>query len=160
MLMKSKAKLFLKKALGSSQIIRLSFAKRGKMMQALSQRQGLILDKKGAMCWTDDKIFRAVCTVSKRYARSAAPYWYGYSAEWRQFLSEGQKSFLVFGCVDRNTAYSIPAAELESILDNLNRTPEKHWHLVLDENETGGLDLVLRSGPRLPLNKYALTLAE
>ena len=129
-------------------------------MQALSQRQGLILDKKGAMCWTDDKIFRAVCTVSKRYARSAAPYWYGYSAEWRQFLSEGQKSFLVFGCVDRNTAYSIPAAELESILDNLNRTPEKHWHLVLDENETGGLDLVLRSGPRLPLNKYALTLAE
>ena len=39
-------------------------------MQALSQRQGLILDKKGAMCWTDDKIFRAVCTVSKRYARS------------------------------------------------------------------------------------------
>jgi hypothetical protein len=61
-------------------------AKREKMMQALRQRDGLTLNKKGALCSTDDNTFRAVCTVSKRYARRAAPYWYGYSAEWRNFL--------------------------------------------------------------------------
>jgi hypothetical protein len=135
-------------------------AKREKMLQALRQRDGLTLNKKGALCWRDDNAFRAVCTVSKRYARRAAPYWYGYSAEWRQFLAEGQKSFLVFGCVDRSSAYAVPAAELEKIIDDLHRTPDRHWHVVLDENETGGLDLVPRSGPRIPLNKYELKLVE
>ncbi len=132
-------------------------AKREKMMQALGQKYGLTLKKKGALCWTDDKTLRAVCTVSKRYAKGAA-YWYAYSVEQRKFLSEGQKSFLVFGCVERSSAYALPAAELEKIIDNLHQTPNKHWHLVLDDNETGGLDLVPRSGPRIPLNKYELKL--
>jgi hypothetical protein len=132
-------------------------AKREKMVQALGKRDGLTWNTKGALCWTDDKAFRAVCTVSKRYAKGAA-YWYGYSVEWRKFLSEGQKSFLVFGCVERSSAYAVPAAELEKIIDNLHRTPNKHWHLVLDDNETGGLDLVPRNGPRIPLNKYELKL--
>ena len=118
-------------------------AKREKMLQALGLREGVALNnKKGALSWTDDKSVRAVCTISKRYARRAAPYWYGYSPEWRKFLSEGQKSFLVLGCVDRNTAYAVPATELEKIVDDLHRTPDRHWHIVLDENDTGGLDLV------------------
>jgi hypothetical protein len=57
-------------------------AKREKMMQALGQRNGLTLNKKGALCWTDDRAFCAVCTVSKRYAERTAPYWYAYSPEW------------------------------------------------------------------------------
>ena len=51
------------------------------MMKALSHAEGMTLHKKGALCWADDKTFRAVCTVSKRYAKPAAPYWYGYSTE-------------------------------------------------------------------------------
>jgi hypothetical protein len=112
-------------------------AKRVEMMQALSQRDGLTLNKKGALCWTDDKVFRAVCIVSKRHVNRVAPYWYGYSRESRKFLSEGQKTFLVFGCVDRSSAYSVPAVELEKMIDNLGETPEKRWHIDLDENETG-----------------------
>ena len=34
-------------------------AKREKMMQALGQKYGLTLKKKGALCWTDDKTLRA-----------------------------------------------------------------------------------------------------
>jgi hypothetical protein len=132
-------------------------AKREEIIQALGKRDGLTLNTKGAHCWTDDMSFRAVCTVSKRYTKGNA-YWYGYSVEWRKFLSEGQKSYLVFGCVDRSSAYAVPATELEKIIDNLHRTPNKHWHLVLDDNETGGLDLVPRSGPRISLNKYRLEL--
>jgi Protein of unknown function (DUF1524) len=134
-------------------------AKREKMMQALGRKEGVTLNKKGALCWTNDKVFRAVCTVSKRYS-TQRPYWYGYSAEWRKFLSEGQRSFLVFGCVDRDTAYSVPVAELEKIIDDLHRIPDKRWHVVLDENETGGLDLVRRSGLRLQLDKYELKLVK
>jgi hypothetical protein len=135
-------------------------AKREEMLQALGLREVVTLNKKGALSWTDDKSVRAVCTVSKRYARHAAPYWYGYSPEWRKFLSEGEKSFLVLGCVDRNTAYAVPTAELEKIIDYLHRTPDRHWHIVLDENETSGLDLVPGCGPRIPLNKFELKLVE
>ena len=120
----------------------------------------MVLKRKGALSWADDKSLRAVCTVSKRYGQGAAGYWYGYSPEWRKFLSEGQNSFLVLGCVDRNTAYAVPAPELEKIIDDLNRTPDRHWHIILDENEMGGLELVPKSGPRISLNKFELKLVE
>lgn len=135
-------------------------AKREKIMQALSRREGQPLNKKGALYWSEGKDLRAVCTVSKRYSGRAAPYWYGYSAEWQKFLSQGQESFLVFGCVDRGTAYAVPSAEIEKILAYLHRTPDRHWHVVLDENESGGLDLVLRNGPKISLNKFELKLPE
>jgi hypothetical protein len=135
-------------------------AKRETIMQALGRREGITLSKKGALCWSANRTLRAVCTVSKRYSRRAAPYWYGYSAEWRKFLSEAQKSFLVFGCVDSETAYAVPSGEIEKILADLHKTPERHWHIVLDENETGGLDLVPRNGARMPLNRFALKLSE
>jgi hypothetical protein len=48
------------------------------------------------------------------------------------------------------------ATELEKIVDDLHRTPDRHWHIVLDENDAGGLDLVPRSGPRIPVNKFEL----
>ena len=48
-------------------------AKREKIMQALGQREGITLNKKGALYWNDDKSFRAVCTVSKRYAAAPHP---------------------------------------------------------------------------------------
>lgn len=136
-------------------------AKRSKMLEALSQRERIALtNKKGALSWTDDNGVRAVCTISKRHDRRAAPYWYGYSPEWRHFLSGATNSFLVLGCVDRNTAYAVPAAELEKIIDHLHRTPARHWHIVLDENEAGSLDLVPRSGPRISVNKFELKLIE
>jgi hypothetical protein len=57
-------------------------AKREEMLQTLGLREGVALNnKKGALSWTDDESVRAVCTISKRYARRAAPSWYGYSPE-------------------------------------------------------------------------------
>jgi hypothetical protein len=100
-------------------------AKRQGIIEALSHREGVSFNKKGALYWSDDKKLRAVCTVSKRYARRAAPYWYGYSPEWQKFLSGGQKSFLVFGCVDRDTAYAVPSADIEKLLDQLHKTPDR-----------------------------------
>jgi hypothetical protein len=110
--------------------------------------------------WSDDNSLHVVCTVSKRYSGRAAPYSYGYAAEWREFLWQGQKSFLIFGCVDRDTAYAIPRAEVEKVLADLHRAPDRHWHILLDENESGGLDLILKNGPKVPLNKFESKLLE
>nr|WP_244553281.1 HNH endonuclease family protein [Bradyrhizobium erythrophlei] len=150
-------------------------AKRSEILEALSNREKVALNKKGALSWTDDEGVRVVSTISKRYDRRAAPYWYGYSPEWRKFLSGAQRSFLVLGCVDRNTAYAIPAQEIEKIIDDLHMSPAKrdedstkhtveasarHWHIVLDDNDDGGLDLVPRKGSRIPVKKFELKLTE
>jgi hypothetical protein len=133
-------------------------AKRDEIMQALSRREKVNLEEKGAHFWNDEKNLRAVCVVSKRNAKRAAPYWYGYSSEGQKFLSQGASSFLIFGCVDRDSAYAMPATEIEKVLGDLHKTSQRHWHIELDENESGGLDLVRRDGSRIPLNKFELKL--
>jgi hypothetical protein len=87
-------------------------------------------------------------------------YWYGFSPEWHQFLSQARISFLVLGCVDRDVAYAVPGSEIERILGDIHRTGERHWHLLLGENESGSLDLILRNGARVALNKFEIRLAK
>jgi hypothetical protein len=137
---------------------RLINAKRDTLMHALALREGVKLSRERARCWNDGKRFRAVCTVAKRSHKRSSPYWYGYAFEWHQFLSGADNSFLVFGCVDRDSAYAMPAKELEKYLSDLGSTPDRHWHIELDENEFGGLDLVLRHGGRVSLNGFELKL--
>jgi hypothetical protein len=55
--------------------------------------------------------------------------------------------------MDRNVAYAVPYAQLEGILQNLHETQGRHWHIVLDEGEDGGLVLVPRTGSRVSLTK-------
>jgi hypothetical protein len=130
--------------------------KRRKIVGALARREGVSFIKDGALYNTQDGNVRAVCTISKRYGPGRAPYWYGYSVPWRDFLLQGNKSFFVLGCMDRNLAYAIPGSEMEKILSGLHRTSGKHWHIALEENETGDLDIVGRSGAKVELNKFRL----
>jgi hypothetical protein len=90
--------------------------KRDMIMRALSRREGVNLSKKGALYSSVDGKWRAACTISKRYAKGRPPYWYGYSEEWRGFLSQGEKSFLVLGCLDQDSAFAIPNDEIEKML--------------------------------------------
>jgi Protein of unknown function DUF262/Protein of unknown function (DUF1524) len=133
-------------------------AKRDQMMQALSRRENVQLTRKGALCRDESGDFRAVVTVSKRHPRRSAPYWYRYADGWLEFLSQGPKSQLVFGSVDRDSAYAVPAIEMDKIVAELNRTPDSHWHVVLNDNDQGGLDLVLPTGARVSLKKFQLNL--
>jgi hypothetical protein len=133
-------------------------AKRDQMMQSLSRRENVQLTRKGALCRDESGEFRAIVTVSKRHARHSAPYWYRYADEWLAFLSQGPNSHLVFGSVDRDSAYAVPAIEMDRIVAELNRTPDSHWHVVLNDNEQGGLDLVLPTGARISLKKFELKL--
>ena len=137
---------------------KLIVAKRESIMRALGEREGVILSKgkRGALYSNEDGTLRAACTVSKRHVGSRPPYWYGYSPEWRKFLAQGQKSFLVFVCMDRLSGYAVPYKEMEKLLNDLHETPDRHWHIDLEENETAGLDLVQRTGSKISLNKFEL----
>jgi hypothetical protein len=53
---------------------------------------------------------------------------------------------------------ALPAAELEKLISELNRTPHRHWHVFLEDNQDGALELVLRTGERVSLKKFELAL--
>jgi uncharacterized protein DUF1524 len=132
--------------------------KRAETMDAFGGREGVILVRKGAKCWSEDGGVRAVCAVSKRYPSSRPPYWYGYSVPWRQFLSEGKQAFIILACLDRDSAYAVPNSEIEAVLAELYATADRHWHIVLDENERGDPELCIPNGARISLKKYQLQL--
>jgi hypothetical protein len=132
--------------------------KRNDVIHALSRREGVKLDGNGARFSSEDGAVRVVVAVSKRSTKRSDPYWYAFRPKWKEFLSQGTKSFIAFGCVDRDSAYVLAAQEFERILHTLHRTRDQHWHVSLDENASGGLDLVQASGTRLSLNRFELRL--
>jgi hypothetical protein len=110
---------------------------------ALSKREGIqLFQKSGSSFCNEDGTVRAVCAVSKRYPTDPA-YWYGYTPQQNEFLSNGKTSFYVLGCMDRNRAYAIPHEKINKLLQYLNRTGDRHWHIHLMENAGGKLELLV-----------------
>jgi hypothetical protein len=131
-------------------------AKREIIMKALSQREKVDLVKiSGAQYESTDGRIRAICTTSTRY-KTGSQYWYGYSPEWNEFLSECEHSFLVLGCMDRNFAYALPRERVIELLKNLHRTSERHWHIKLEENQSGSLDLIIPRSSNISLAQFQL----
>ncbi len=136
-------------------------AKREQIIAALARREGAALIKRGrALYWSANHAVRAVCTISKRYAkRPKTPYWYAYHPEWDEFLSEGDKSFFVLGCMDRDTAFAIPHNIFKECLDSFHTTGDRYWHIVITETAAAepALDLPKRHS-NLILRPYAMEL--
>ena len=130
-------------------------AKRQAIMRALSEREGAeIVKENGALYSSSDELIRAVCTISKRYT-NGPPYWYGYSPQWDQFLSGSQISFFVLGCMDRGSAFAVPHERIKKLLPYLNRTPDRHWHIFLEENDAGQVELALpKTGSKIGLGEF------
>jgi hypothetical protein len=99
-----------------------------------------------------------VCRLSKRYPQGH-DYWYGYSEASRRFLLEGREAYLVLGCIGNDTAYAIPVSAIEKVLDRLHKTPDTHWHIQLNENKNGKLELVIPKSAPMPLTDFELKLA-
>lgn len=75
---------------------------------------------------------RVACAVSKLYETSTPGYWYAFHPPWLQFLREGKESYFVLGCMDRDEAFAIPLADMESRLDDLNKSEDGEkcfWHV-------------------------------
>jgi uncharacterized protein with ParB-like and HNH nuclease domain len=135
-------------------------AKREMIVSTLSECEGVTLHKvKGILYASEKGDVRAACPVSRRYPRATSPYyWYGYSMDWPAFLSQGSKSFLLLGCMDKDSAYAIPNKVVETLLEELYETPNRHWHIMLEENESGQLELSVPEKKAIPVGKYEIKL--
>jgi Protein of unknown function (DUF1524) len=136
-------------------------AKRQSIIKALSAREGAVLSKTdGALFSTSDGKMKAICTISKRYP-TGAPYWYGYAPRWDQFLSKATTSFIVLGCMDRDRAYAIPHDRISKLLPHLHKSGDRHWHLVLEENAAGQIELAIpKTGSKIGLTEFEVKIDE
>lgn len=141
--------------------------KRDAILAALAQRERTsFVRRTRAVYWNTDRTIRVVCTISKRYERSPSyRYWYAYHPRWNEFLSEGERSFFVLGCMDLNVGFAIPADVMRSILDDLNTTGDTNegglWHIHIAESIPGEFSILLsRRQAALPLIEYQFPLGE
>lgn len=138
-------------------------AKRDEIVAALSHREQTPLIKKSrALYWSADRRTRAVFTISKRYVRKGGPhYWYAYHPQWDDFLREGMRGHLVFGCMDRNGAFVIPVEVFRPLMEALNVTSNEsgshYWHVQLTEAPSGKVALLVpKQNVSVELSQYEL----
>lgn len=137
--------------------------KRQDIVACFGRRQGAAFVKKSrALFWDPGHQKRLACTISKRYLRGSYPYWYAYHPEWDEFLSEGNESFLILGCMDLPFAFSLPWAVLHSSLNGLNTTTTKdnrtYWHIHLAEVAGHYTVNLPKRASTLPLDEYRIIL--
>lgn len=124
------------------------------------------IKKTRALYWNASHELRLLCTISKQYTRSGKHrYWYAYHRDWDEFLRDGSTAFVVLGCMDLPTAFSIPWAAFHPLVETLNTTTTKddytYWHIQLVEAVMGHYTLQLpKKSSSLPLDEYAIHLIE
>jgi len=138
--------------------------KRYSIIEALSGQEKVNLIKRTrALYWDAGHSVWVACTISKLYTkRGGYPYWYAHHPAWEDFLAEGEKAFLVLGCMDLAVAFAVPWDALHPILDGLNTTRREdnfYWHIHLVESEPGELAILIpKRDSVLRLGQYALPL--
>jgi hypothetical protein len=138
-------------------------AKRQQAVEAFSALKGEALIKRSATLFSSpDKKLRICCAVSKRYESDYQPYWYAYHPSWDSFLAEGQDSYFVLCCMDRNEAFAIPFAWVQANRKNLNMTEKgdrSYWHVAITSLEDKNLAINMsRIGVKTPLAPYRFEL--
>ena len=114
--------------------------------------------------WSADKQLRACCTVSKRYDNDYQPYWYAYHPKWDEFLKDGD-GYLIFGCMDLDSAFPVPQRWFTENAANLNTTEREgersYWHIPLTTLDDGSLAINLtRVGRKYLLEPHRFALAK
>lgn len=129
------------------------------IVTVLSAKYCPLVKKSRALYWTVDKSVRVAVTISKVYDDGG--FWFAHHPQWDMFLSEAVTGLLVLGCIGRGEAYAIPYLWIHGELNSLyvtERTDHKYWHLVLEPDATGCLELRLRNGGGELLDKFKLPL--
>ena len=113
--------------------------------------------------WSADKQVRACCTVSKRYDNDYQPYWYAYHPPWDEFLRESE-GYLIFACMDMNSAFAVPQGWFAENIGNLNMTEREggrsYWHIPLTTLDDGALAINLtKVGRKYSLEAHRFSLA-
>ena len=129
-------------------------------IEALSLKLDKVLVKKKHSLYADQNgSAHAAVAISKRYERSENFYWYAYHEVQRQFLSESNDGFMVFGMSDLDTVFAVPYTRLEELRDRLNSTIRedgreyKHIFIYLDG---GRYTMRLKAGEEIDMGTYRI----
>jgi hypothetical protein len=98
---------------------------------------------------------------SDAYAFEIPAYQRPYAPRWDEFLSKAKTSFIVLGCMDKDRAYAIPHDRISKLLPHLHRSGDRHWHLVLEENAAGQIELAIpKTGSKIGLTEFEVKINE
>ena len=99
--------------------------------------------------------------VSKRYKKNTwSQYWYAYLPAHRTFLAGANTTYMIFGCLDLNTAFAIPSKIMSELIPNLNLTEKDgriHYHIHI-KDEAGNFSMNLKNQKNLDLTSYKFDL--
>ncbi len=137
---------------------------KNRAIKGFSTAKGIELVRRSrSYFWSVDKHLRACCTVSKRYDNDYQPYWYAYHPKWDEFLQAGE-GYLIFACMDLNSAFAVPQRWFEENTKNLNSTERdgrgSYWHIPLTTLDDGSLAINLtKVGKKYSLEPHRFDLA-
>jgi hypothetical protein len=108
------------------------------VVEKVSRHLSVPLIKQGRCIYTNaDQTIRILCIVSKKYPKTKTNrFWYSFQPSQREFLSEGDKSFLALGCGSADHIILIPLAEFERHIPKMRTTESggrHHWHVEIFE---------------------------
>jgi hypothetical protein len=140
-------------------------AKRQQAVDAFAAIRGKELVKKSrTLYWSPDKRFRVCCAVSKKYSGDYQPYWYAFHPAWDVFLAEGEESYFILSCMDRDEAFAVPYTWIRDNKNNLNMTArgqKSYWHVALTTVDGARLAInVSKAGGKFALEPYRFRFEE
>lgn len=121
----------------------------------ISEYLKIPLVKQGRCTYTNaNHTLRVLCIVSKEYHRSGSiRYWYAFHPNQKEFLTEGNTSYIALGCGSADQIVLIPFVEFQKHL-SVMRTTESgarfYWHVeifrkgeqfLLNKSTTEGTDI-------------------
>lgn len=78
-------------------------------------------------------------------------------------MAQGQESYFILACMDRQEAYAIPYVWLKENKQNLNMTDKgerSYWHIAINTLSDGNLAInVSKIGNKVPLTPYRFAFA-
>jgi hypothetical protein len=137
--------------------------KRQQAVYAFAKTKGKELVKRSrTLYWSPDKKLRVFCAVSKKYDRDNQVYWYAYYPKWDDFLAEGEESYFILSCMDREEAFAVPFSWLLNCKKDFNiteRDGRSYWHVALSSMGAGKLGINLsKKGSKGSLEEYRFKL--
>jgi len=134
--------------------------KKQQAIEALGTKINRVLIKRKYSLYADKiSSVHAAVAISKRYERSENFYWYAYHEVQRQFLSEVNAGYMIFGMSDLDIAFAVPYEKLEELRQRLNSTIRddgKEYKHIFVYQDGDKYSMRLKAGEELSLDSYRI----
>lgn len=108
-----------------------------------------------------DRKLRVNCAVSKEHDPDRNPnYWYAFHPHQQDYLSGGERSYVLFGCGSSTRVLAIPFQEFAGWLDRLWTTEKEdryYWHVSIERTGDNFLLRTRKGLESIDLTSYLLT---